>query len=259
MIDGRVRGGKLHNLCRVSDICRPKALLAVFDSNAFPRASLLHDCRLRLVISRNLPPLSCNLQSGLYFQLALSERRLAPNEESLPDLSICVLFNWNSKTTQAVCGTPHASATAVQGLPEKTRSACFDLSTNRMCIMSKTDSQLQKNILLASGSEVSFCIEAQENLLASGIRTRVVSMPCWELFEQQSTEYREAVLPSADTRRIAVEQASTSGWERYVGFSGRIIGMHTFGASAAIKALQDKFGFRPDHIVATALDLISES
>jgi len=113
-------------------------------------------------------------------------------------------------------------------------------------------------ILLASGSEVSLCVEAQEHLVACGIRTRVVSMPCWELFEQQCIEYRESVLPSAVTRRIAVEQASTFGWERYVGLAGRIIGMHTFGASAPLKDLQKKFGFRPDHVVATALELLSK-
>ena len=113
-------------------------------------------------------------------------------------------------------------------------------------------------ILLASGSEVSLCMKAQEHLVACGIRTRVVSMPCWELFEQQCIAYREAILPSAVTRRIAVEQASTFGWERYVGLAGRIIGMHTFGASAPLKALQKKFGFRPDHIVATALELLSK-
>ncbi len=111
-------------------------------------------------------------------------------------------------------------------------------------------------ILLASGSEVSLCVEAQANLLASGIRARVVSIPCWELFEQQSSEYRERVLPAAVTRRIAVEQASTLGWERYIGLSGRIIGMRTFGASAPIKALQEKFEFRPEHIIATALELL---
>ena len=78
-------------------------------------------------------------------------------------------------------------------------------------------------ILLASGSEVSLCVEAQQRLLTSGVRSRVVSVPCWELFEQQCIEYREAVLPSAVTRRIAVEQESTFGWERYVGLAGRII------------------------------------
>jgi transketolase len=107
-------------------------------------------------------------------------------------------------------------------------------------------------ILIATGSEVSLSVEAHEALTAEGIRSRVVSMPSWEIFEEQPQEYREAVLPPAVTARVAVEQASTLGWERYVGTSGRVIGMHTFGSSAPLKALQQKFGFRPDQVVAAA-------
>jgi transketolase len=107
-------------------------------------------------------------------------------------------------------------------------------------------------ILLASGSEVSLAVEAHEKLSAEGIRSRVVSMPSWELFEEQPPEYREAVLPRAVTARVAVEQGSTLGWDRYVGPTGRVIGMRTFGASAPLKALQQKFGFRPDQVVAAA-------
>jgi transketolase len=77
-------------------------------------------------------------------------------------------------------------------------------------------------------------------------------MPSWELFEHQSQEYREHVLPPEVTACVAVEQASTFGWERYIGPQGRIIGMHTFGASAPLKALQQKFDFTPDHVVAAA-------
>jgi len=107
-------------------------------------------------------------------------------------------------------------------------------------------------ILIATGSEVSLAVEAHEALVAEGIRSRVVSMPSWEIFDEQPQEYRDSVLPPAVTARVAVEQASTLGWERYVGTSGRIIGMHTFGASAPLKALQQKFGFRPDQVVAAA-------
>ncbi|MGE0682104.1 MAG: transketolase [Candidatus Binatia bacterium] len=105
-------------------------------------------------------------------------------------------------------------------------------------------------LLLATGSEVALCLQAYEQLAAEGVKARVVSMPSWELFEQQSQEYRETVLPPEITARVAVEQASTLGWERYVGLHGRIVGMHTFGASAPLKALQQKFGFMPGHIVA---------
>jgi len=107
-------------------------------------------------------------------------------------------------------------------------------------------------ILVASGSEVSLCVEAHERLTAEGIRTRVVSMPSWELFEQQSQEYRDSVLPPEVTARVSVEQASMFGWERYVGPSGATIGMETFGASAPLKELQKKFGFTVERVVEAA-------
>jgi transketolase len=107
-------------------------------------------------------------------------------------------------------------------------------------------------ILIASGSEVSLAVEAHEKLLAEGIRSRVVSMPSWEIFEHQTEEYRESVLPSNVKARVAVEQGSTLGWERYVGPSGKVIGMKTFGASAPLKELQRKFGFEPDQVIAAA-------
>jgi transketolase len=107
-------------------------------------------------------------------------------------------------------------------------------------------------ILIASGSELSVAVEAHVTLLSEGIRSRVVSMPSWEIFEHQSQEYRDEVLPPDVTARVVVEQASTLGWERYAGTSGRIIGMRTFGASAPLKALQRKFGFQPDQVVSAA-------
>ena len=107
-------------------------------------------------------------------------------------------------------------------------------------------------ILIASGSELILAVDAHEALVAEGIRSRVVSMPSWEIFEDQPQEYRDAVLPPTVTARVAVEQASTLGWERYVGTSGHVIGMRTFGASAPLKALQEKFGFHPDQVAAAA-------
>jgi transketolase len=107
-------------------------------------------------------------------------------------------------------------------------------------------------ILIASGSEVSLAVAAQEQLLAEGIRSRVVSMPSWEIFEHQTEEYRDSVLPSNVRARIAVEQGSTLGWEHYVGPTGQVIGMKTFGASAPLKELQRKYGFEPDQVVAAA-------
>jgi transketolase len=107
-------------------------------------------------------------------------------------------------------------------------------------------------ILIASGSEVGLAVEAHEVLLADGVRSRVVSMPSWDVFEQQPQAYRDAVLPPGVIARVAVEQASTFGWERYVGRGGAVIGMHTFGASAPLKALQQDFGFTVEHVVAAA-------
>jgi transketolase len=111
-------------------------------------------------------------------------------------------------------------------------------------------------ILIATGSEVSLAVEAHEQLLAQGIRSRVVSMPSWEIFDQQTKEYRDSVLPPDVSARIAIEQGSTLGWDRYVGGAGRVIGMKTFGASAPLKELQRKFGFEPDCVVTEVKDLL---
>jgi transketolase len=107
-------------------------------------------------------------------------------------------------------------------------------------------------LLMASGSEVWLCLEAYERLKAEDIKARVVSMPSWNVFERQDPAYRDAVLPPAVTARVAVEEGSTFGWARYVGPTGRCIGMDTFGASAPMKEVQKKFGFTPDHVVEAA-------
>jgi transketolase len=111
-------------------------------------------------------------------------------------------------------------------------------------------------ILIATGTEVGLAVAAFEELSAAGIKARVVSMPSWELFERQDQDYRDEVLPPDVTARVAIEQAATFGWERYVGSRGRVIGMHTYGASAPLKDLQRKFGFTPDAVVETARALV---
>ena len=113
-------------------------------------------------------------------------------------------------------------------------------------------------IIISSGSEVILAVEAHEKLVAQGIRSRVVSMPSWEVFEHQSKEYRDSVLPPSVTARVVVEQASTFGWERYVGNTGVMICMRTFGASAPLKELQKRFGFEPDQVAAAARKLIGK-
>ena len=107
-------------------------------------------------------------------------------------------------------------------------------------------------ILIASGSEVALAVSAYEQLVADGVKARVVSMPSMELFDRQSDEYRESVLPSEVTARVVIEQASSFGWDRWAGSKGQIIAMSTFGASAPLKALQSKFGFTPEAVVAAA-------
>jgi transketolase len=111
-------------------------------------------------------------------------------------------------------------------------------------------------ILIGSGSELGLAVDAHEALVAEGIRSRVVSMPSWDVFEHQPREYRAAVLPPEVKARVAVEQASTFGWERYVGPEGRIIGMMTFGASAPLKELQRKFGFVPERVTEAAKEAL---
>jgi transketolase len=107
-------------------------------------------------------------------------------------------------------------------------------------------------ILMGTGSELSLCISAHEALAAEGIRSRVVSMPSWELFESQDEAYRDSVLPQSVLGRVAVEQGAILGWDRYVGWGGAVIGMHTFGASAPAGDLLKKFGFTPDKVMEAA-------
>ena len=107
-------------------------------------------------------------------------------------------------------------------------------------------------ILMGTGTEVSLCVVAFEHLKAEGVRARVVSIPSWELFEQQPKDYRDGVLPPTVRARVAVEQASTVGWARYTGTTGEILGMKTFGASAPLKVLQEEFGFTKEHVVSDA-------
>jgi transketolase len=114
-------------------------------------------------------------------------------------------------------------------------------------------------ILIGTGSEVSLCVAAYEQLKSEGMKARVVSMPSWELFEQQDQAYRDQVLPPAVTARVAVEQASTFGWAHYVGPTGAIIGMTTFGASAPLKVLQKEFGFTKERVIEAAMQQVRQA
>jgi len=119
-------------------------------------------------------------------------------------------------------------------------------------VLADTDGGDPELILIATGSEVSLALAAHEELSADGIRSRVVSMPCCELFDRQDEAYRDEVLPPSVRARVSVEEASTLGWDRYVGPEGAKVGMHTFGSSAPLKDLQTKFGFTPDKVAEAA-------
>ena len=129
-------------------------------------------------------------------------------------------------------------------------------------ILADADDGKPEVLLLASGSEVSLCIDAYEKLKTEGIKARVVSMPSWELFEhycREHPEYRDEVLPESVDARVSVEEASTLGWARYVGRHGHSIGMETFGASAPLKELQKRFGFTPENVIHAAKEEIAKA
>jgi transketolase len=159
---------------------------------------------------------------------------------------------------------PVAFILSRQALPtlDRTKYASADGAQRGAYVLADPDDGKPDVLLLSTGSEVALCIDAYERLKVEGIKARVVSMPSWEVFEyycRKHPEYREAVLPAAVTARVAVEQASTLGWARYVGIAGRTIGMETFGASAPLKELRQKFGFTPEAIVAAARDQVAHT
>jgi len=141
-----------------------------------------------------------------------------------------------------------------QALPilDRTRYAAADGVARGAYVLADGGGSPPELILMATGSEVSLCVQAYETLAAEGVRARVVSMPSWELFEAQEEAYRRAVLPPEVTARVAVEEAAALGWDRYVGASGEILAMRSFGASAPGKAVQGKFGFTVEHVLEAA-------
>ena len=149
---------------------------------------------------------------------------------------------------------PVALVLTRQALPtfDRTRYGAASGTARGAYVLADAASGKPDVILMGTGSEVSLCVEAYEKLKAEGIQARVVSMPSWDIFEQQDAGYKESVLPSSVTARVSVEMAATFGWERYVGIKGRKIGMHRFGASAPLKDLLNFFGFTADAVVAEA-------
>ncbi|MEW2086460.1 transketolase [Streptomyces sp. NPDC005283] len=165
------------------------------------------------------------------------------------------------ETWRLVAGLRHEPAALVlsrQALPtlDRTRLAAASGVARGAYVLADPPSGEPQVILLATGSEVSLALAARDELAADGIGARVVSMPCWELFDRQPREYRDQVLPPAVTARVGIEQASTFGWDRYVGDGGAVVGMHTYGASAPLKQLLTKFGFTPQRVAEVARELV---
>ena len=150
--------------------------------------------------------------------------------------------------------TPVALILTRQALPTLDRAKYADASglARGAYILADAPNGNPDVLLLASGSEVALCVQAYEQLAREGIRARVVSMPCWRLFEAEDQAYRDSILPPTVKARVSVEEGSTFGWERYVGENGESLGMHFFGASAPLKALLKKFGFTAEHVVDAA-------
>jgi transketolase len=154
-------------------------------------------------------------------------------------------------------GLQHAPVVLVltrQNLPtlDRTKYAAASGAAKGAYVLADAPGGKPDVILLGTGSELSLCVDAYEKLKTEGINARVVSMPSWEIFEQQDAAYKESVLPSGVTARVSVEMAATFGWERYVGIKGRKVGMHRFGASAPLKDLLKYFGFTVETVVAEA-------
>jgi len=156
---------------------------------------------------------------------------------------------------------PAALALTRQPLPtlDRTRYAPAAGLARGAYVLADADDGKPRVILIGTGSEISLCVEAGEQLKREGIQARVVSMPSWELFERQTAEYREQVLPPSVTARVAVEQGSTLGWAQYVGSGGAVIGMKSFGASAPFQQLQEKFGFTAARIVDAAKEQLART
>ncbi len=142
---------------------------------------------------------------------------------------------------------------------DRTRYASAEGVRRGGYVLADADGGDPEVILIATGSEVALALAAHEELLASGTRSRVVSLPCWELFDRQDQAYRDEVLPPRVRARVSVEEASTLGWDRWVGPEGETVGMHTFGSSAPLKDLMNEFGFTPDKVAEAARGAIERA
>ncbi|MBV8356638.1 MAG: transketolase [Deltaproteobacteria bacterium] len=181
------------------------------------------------------------------------------NLRSLPGLLVIRPCDANEvvEAWKVILRLRHAPAALIltrQALPtlDRTKYAAASGLARGAYVLADAPNGKPDVLLLATGSEVLLCIQAYEQLLWEGIHARVISMPCWRLFEEEEQSYRDSVLPPSVKARVSVEEGSTFGWERYVGETGESLGMHFFGASAPLKSLQNKFGFTAEHVVRAA-------
>ena len=163
-----------------------------------------------------------------------------------------VLEAW--KVVMPLKREPVIFALSRQNLPtlDRTKYGSAEGVAKGAYVLADCDGNTGRCLLMATGSEVWKCLQAHDMLLESGVKSRVVSMPCWELFSRQDQAYQDSVLPPNVLARVAVEQAACFGWGQYTGLHGEIVGMSTFGSSAPIKDLMKEFGFEPENIVEAA-------
>ena len=162
-----------------------------------------------------------------------------------------LIFSLKNRPATLICSR--------QALPifDRTKFAPADGLTRGGYVLADAPDGKPDVILIGCGSEVSLCVQASERLAAEGIKTRVVSMPTWQLFDEQDQQYQDSVLPPSVTARVTVEEASPIGWERYAGRDGAVLGMRTFGMSAPMKIVAEHFGFTPDHVAAVAKEVLA--
>jgi transketolase len=176
---------------------------------------------------------------------------------AIPDLTVIRPADANETTDAWTFALQHDGPTLLvltrQNLPHLDRSGAKDPGVNRGAYILRDTPSTPDIILIATGSEVSLCVEAQDQLAGRGIQARVISMPCMSLFEGQPAEYRESILPPAVTKRVTVEAGSTFGWDRYAGPAGTKIGIDRFGASAPGEIVMQNLGFTTADVVEAAL------
>ncbi len=187
-----------------------------------------------------------------------------PNLRAVPNLTVIRPGDANEtveawKAAIANRQGPTALILTRQGLPtlDREKFGAVEGLQKGGYVLAKEQGDLQA-VIIASGSEVPLALAAQEQLQQEGVGIRVVSLPCWELFEKQTQDYRDQVLPPECLNRIAVEAASTFGWERYVGFHGKTIGMQSYGASAPADQLMKKFGFTAENVIEQVKEILQK-